>query len=89
MKNKEIVEELSNRLRKVEGQIRGIERMIKEERECHLILGQIMAARAAIEKVGVLVISKEFERCFGKKEALGKKDSRVLEEAIKTAIKMG
>ena len=89
MKNKEVVEELSTRLIKVEGQIRGIERMIKEERECHLILGQIMAARAAIEKVGVLIISREFERCFDKKEALGKKDSRVLEEAIKAAIKLG
>lgn len=89
MRDKEMSEELTNRLRRVEGQIRGIERMIKEERECHLILGQIMAARAALEKVGLLIISKEFEKCFGQGEDLRKKDTKVLEEAIRAAIKLG
>ena len=40
-------EEITNRLKRIEGQVRGLQRMVGEERECEAILTQVMAARAA------------------------------------------
>lgn len=57
-------EELNSRLRKVEGQIRGLQRMIEGERDCEDILTQLMAARAALDKVGVSIVSSYLEECL-------------------------
>ncbi|MHB1296836.1 MAG: metal-sensitive transcriptional regulator [Anaerolineae bacterium] len=56
--------ELLSRLRRVEGQIRGIQRMIEEERDCEAIVTQIMAARAAMDKVSLLIASHHIEQCL-------------------------
>ena len=52
------------RLRRVEGQIRGIQRMIEEDRACEAIVTQLMAARAALDRVGLLVMSQHIESCL-------------------------
>jgi len=44
---------IGDRLRRVEGQIRGIQRMVEEGRECEAIVTQLMAARAALDKVSL------------------------------------
>jgi CsoR family transcriptional regulator, copper-sensing transcriptional repressor len=52
------------RLRRVEGQIRGIQRMIEEDRACEQMLTQLMAVRASIEQVGLLLMEGHIERCL-------------------------
>jgi hypothetical protein len=47
--------EISNRLKRIEGQIRGLQRMVEEQRDCEAILTQLMAGRAALDRVGLLV----------------------------------
>lgn len=59
-------ETLVRRLKKVEGQIRGIQRMVDEGRECESIITQLVAARAAIESVGALVLNNYMKICFRK-----------------------
>ena len=46
------------RLRKIEGQVRGIQRMIEDERQCVEILNQITAIRAALNRVGLRILEK-------------------------------
>ena len=46
------------RLRKIEGQVRGIHRMIEEERSCNEILTQITAIRGALNRVGLKILEK-------------------------------
>ena len=53
MDNQDEREQVLTRLRRVEGQIRGIQRMIEEERECEAIVTQLMAARAALDKASL------------------------------------
>jgi DNA-binding FrmR family transcriptional regulator len=74
-------EELNSRLRKVEGQIRGLQRMIEGERDCEDILTQLMAARAALDKVGVSIVSGYLEECLmvGDVEKRKKKLTRAME----------
>ncbi len=52
-----------NRLRRIEGQIRGIARMIEEERYCIDILTQIQAAAAALKKVEDQILQEHVEHC--------------------------
>ena len=58
---------LLNRLRRVEGQIRGIERMIEDGRDCESIITQLGAVHAAIEGVGGLLLRNYMKICFNKK----------------------
>lgn len=57
-------EEIVARLRKVEGQIRGLQRMVSEQQDCEAIITQLMAARAALDKVGVSIITDHLEQCL-------------------------
>jgi CsoR family transcriptional regulator, copper-sensing transcriptional repressor len=57
------VDEITNRLKRVEGQVRGLQRMVEEGRECEAILTQLMAARAALDRVGLLVAENFVQDC--------------------------
>ena len=60
---------LVNRLKKIEGQVRGLQKMIEEGRDCESIMTQLVAVRGAIEGVGTLVLNNYMHLCFagGKK----------------------
>jgi DNA-binding FrmR family transcriptional regulator len=57
-------EEITNRLKRIEGQIRGLQRMVDEQRDCEAILTQLMAARAALDRVGLLVAEDFVHKCI-------------------------
>jgi len=59
---------LINRLKKIEGQARGIQKMIENGRECEDILTQLVAIRAAVESVGALVLQNFMHFCFIRRE---------------------
>jgi DNA-binding FrmR family transcriptional regulator len=54
------------RLRRIEGQIRGLQRMVEEEVACLDILTQVAAVTAAIKKVGTVVVKAYMEECLDK-----------------------
>ena len=55
--------DLQARLRRVEGQVRGIERMIEERRACPDVLNQVTAARAALAAVARELVLADARRC--------------------------
>lgn len=57
-------QEILTRLRRVEGQIRGIQRMIEEGRECEAIAAQLLAARAALDKASLHIMAHHIEACL-------------------------
>lgn len=54
---------LLRRLRRIEGQVRGIAKMVEDERYCIDILTQLSAVRAAVDKVGLEVIGEHVRHC--------------------------
>jgi len=54
---------LLRRLKRVEGQIRGLQRMVEAEAYCVDILHQVAAARAALHEVGRALVGGHVERC--------------------------
>lgn len=59
-----VTEDLRKRLRRVEGQIRGIEKMIDEGRECRDLVTQLSAANKALEQVGFRLVSAGLTYCI-------------------------
>ena len=53
-----------NRLKKIEGQVRGLEKKVEGGRECEAILIQLAAVRSAIESVGALILKNYMTLCF-------------------------
>jgi CsoR family transcriptional regulator, copper-sensing transcriptional repressor len=56
-------EELLNRLRRVSGQVGGLERMVDEERYCIDILTQVSAVQAALDKVALALLDDHARHC--------------------------
>lgn len=56
--------EVESRLKRIEGQVRGIERMVADDRYCIDILTQIIAVRAALEQVSILMFREHTKHCM-------------------------
>jgi DNA-binding FrmR family transcriptional regulator len=52
------------RLRRIEGQVKGLQRMLREERDCEEITQQLAAARAALDNVAVNLLTAGLEHCL-------------------------
>lgn len=77
MKNKGTESEITNdillaRLARVEGQIRGVSRMLKEGQYCIDVIDQITAARRALERVALLVMQRHLNSCVKDGMAAGR-----------------
>ena len=59
-------EVLLKRLRRIEGQIRGIHKMIADDRDCVSVMMQLAAVRSGIEGIGALVLNNCMKSCFYK-----------------------
>ena len=57
-------EKILQNLRRIEGQVKGLQRMILDERQCDEILTQIMAAKAALDRVTNDLVAAQMESCF-------------------------
>ena len=70
MENKERIDlskdMLLKRLKRIEGQLRGIQKMIVEDRDCVSIVMQLAAVRSGVEGVGALVLNNCMKLCFYK-----------------------
>ena len=64
----EITADLRKRLRRIAGQVQGIERMLDEGRECRDIVTQISAANRALEQTGFKLVSAGLTYCLAHPE---------------------
>jgi DNA-binding FrmR family transcriptional regulator len=70
-------ERLRNRLHRVEGQVRGIERMVEEDRYCIDVLTQIAAVRTALESIGFEILTDHVNHCVSDALASGDTDEAI------------
>ncbi len=63
MINEETKKDVLPRLRKIEGQIKGIHKMIEKERYCIDIINQVTAAQRALDQVSLKVMKRHIESC--------------------------
>lgn len=60
----EAADEIVARLRRVEGQIRAVQQMIADRRDCHAIAQQMSAARSALERAMVQLMTQSMVHCL-------------------------
>ena len=77
-------EALQGRLRRIEGQVRGIQKMVEEDRYCIDVLTQVNATRAALESVALQLLADHTEHCVIEaiRSGGGKKKVQELNEAV-------
>lgn len=71
------------RLRKIEGQVRGLQRMVEEEKDCTEVIHQLCAARKALDKVGFIILSRRMRECIREKQGPDSDPDKAMEEAMK------
>jgi len=77
------------RLRRIEGQVRGIEKMIEQDRYCIDVLTQLNATRAALESVSLQLLADHTEHCVAEAVRSGKGTQKVreLNEAVERLVR--
>jgi CsoR family transcriptional regulator, copper-sensing transcriptional repressor len=75
-----------NRLRRLEGQIRGVQSMIESGQDCQAVLTQLMAAKSALNQIGVHVVGYSMKQCFAEETAGASRDE-VIDQAIAMFLK--
>ncbi len=63
MRDPKLKKELLNRLKSIEGHLRGVQRMVEDDQYCVDVLNQTAAVRKALEKVDVMILEGHLESC--------------------------
>ncbi len=75
----EVKKKALGRLKKIEGQIKGIQRMVDEERYCIDIVNQITAVKRALDKVALMVMKRHMESCVSEAIRMGDSTKKINE----------
>lgn len=76
--------DIMNRLKRVEGQIRGLQRLLTEGKDCTEVVQQLAAARKALDKVGFLILTSKMQECIEQRKIDSGYDSeKAMDEAMK------
>lgn len=78
---------VKNRLKRIEGQARGVLRMMEEEKECKDVITQLSAIRSAVDRAILFVVGSNMEICMRQQIQNGGEIDEVLNEAIQLLLK--
>lgn len=79
--------EAKNRLRRAEGQVRGVYKMMDDEKECKEVISQLSAARSAIDRAIAFIVAQNLEQCVREQNEQGEDTSAVVQDAIQLLVK--
>jgi DNA-binding FrmR family transcriptional regulator len=77
-------DQIKNRVKRIEGQVRGILRMMEENKDCKEVITQLSAARTAIDRTIGVIVSSNLVECVQKANDDQKEKS--MEELVKDAV---
>lgn len=78
---------IMDRLKRSEGQIRGIQKMISEEKECIDVITQLSAVRSSIDKVMGIIVAENLKNCLEYPLADTEEQQAKMEQAIRMIMK--
>lgn len=73
-----------NRLKRTEGQLRGVQKMIEEEKECSDIITQLSAVRSSVDRIMGIIVAENLKNCLENPTL----DSALQEEKIQQAVQL-
>lgn len=83
----EAIADLTRRLSRIEGQVRGVQQMLADGRDCRDVLTQITAARKALDQAGFLLVANGFTWCVTHPDQ-SKTDGNSIEDVQRMFMKL-
>lgn len=78
-------DQMKNRVKRIEGQLRGILRMMEEYKDCKEVITQLSATRTAIDRTIGVVVSSNLVKCV---QEANRQEGRSTEELIQDAVNL-
>ncbi len=83
----EYTQDMKNRLKRLEGQVRGVIRMMEEGNECKDVVTQLSAVRSAVDRAIGFIVAKNLESCINEAYKEGKNADEAIQEAVNLIVK--
>ena len=80
-------DKVKNRLKRVEGQVRGILKMMEEGKNCQDVVSQMAAVRNALDRAIGVVVSTNLEVCIREQIEKGEETGETIKEAVNLLVK--
>ncbi|ASS73775.1 cytoplasmic protein [Tumebacillus algifaecis] len=83
----EYTDGMKNRLKRIEGQIRGVLSMMEQDKDCREVVTQLSAVRSAVDRTIGLIVAGNLENCVREELEKGNKPDQVIKEAVELLVK--
>lgn len=80
-------DDVKKRLKRMEGQIRGVLRMMEEDQDCKDVVSQISAVRSAADKAIAYIVAVNLEQCIREEQESGGDTGKMVKQAVELLIK--
>lgn len=79
--------DVKKRLKRIEGQARGVLKMMEEEQDCKDVVSQLSAIRSAADKAIAYIVAVNLEKCILEQKVTGQGTEKLVKEAMELLIK--
>jgi len=80
-------DQIKNRVKRMEGQLRGILKMMEDNKECKDVITQLSAVRSAVDRTVGVIVSSNLVECVLEAEHKGEKTDELIKEAVNLLVK--
>ncbi|CAH2713750.1 hypothetical protein BACCIP111895_00904 [Neobacillus rhizosphaerae] len=80
-------DQIKNRMKRMEGQLRGILKMMEENKDCRDVITQLSAVRSAVDRSIGVIVSSNLVECVIDAEKNGEKTDELIKEAVHLLVK--
>ena len=79
--------DVKNRLSRIEGQVRGVMKMVEEDKDCREVVTQLSAIRSAVDRSIGLIVAQNLEACIRSAHENGEKADDAIQAAVNMIVK--
>lgn len=76
-----------NRMKRIEGQVRGVIKMMEDKKDCRDVVTQMSAAKRALDRTAAIVVSENLEKCIREEGNNGENAETLIREAVDLLVK--
>ncbi|MGG4397270.1 metal-sensitive transcriptional regulator [Paenibacillus thiaminolyticus] len=80
-------DDVKKRLKRIEGQVRGVLRLMEEGKPCKEVVSQLSAVRNASDKALAQIVADNLQHCLLEEQALGGDTGKIVKEAVDLLVK--
>ncbi|MFC4410752.1 metal-sensitive transcriptional regulator [Chungangia koreensis] len=80
-------DQMKNRIKRMEGQLRGVLKMMEEGKDCRDVVTQLSAVRSAVDRTVGVIVSSNLVECVIEAENTGSDKDEIIKEAVNLLVK--